>query len=105
MKIIINSYIKGHIALKHLLDSFEENKIIDFYDIIVVIGGYYNINDYEISKKGGITYIHCNHNSIDFTGLITLCELFFNDIHEHYLYLHDTCKIGKNFCHKLKAID
>jgi hypothetical protein len=103
MKIVINSHTKSNIALQHLLESLKENDI-NYCDVIVVIGGYYNLNNYEISKDENITYIHANHNSIDFTGLITLLELY-NNTNEYYVYLHDTCKIGKNFYNKIKSID
>jgi hypothetical protein len=102
MKIVINSHTKSNIALQHLLESIKENDI--YCDIIVVIGGYYALNNYEIIEDKNITYIHANHNSIDFTGLITLMELY-SDINEYYIYLHDTCKIGKNFYNKIKSID
>ena len=103
MKIVINSHANSNIALQHLLESLKENDI-NYCDVIVVIGGYYNLNNYEISKDENITYIHANHNSIDFTGLITLLELY-NNTNEYYVYLHDTCKIGKNFYKKIKSID
>jgi hypothetical protein len=103
MKIVINSHTKSNIALQHLLESLKENDI-NYCDVIAVIGGYYNLNNYEISKDENITYIHANHNSIDFTGLITLLELY-NNTNEYYVYLHDTCKIGKNFYNKIKSID
>ena len=103
MKIVINSHTKSNIALQHLLDSLKDNEI-NYCDIIVVIGGHYNLNNYEIIKDENITYIHANHNSIDFTGLITLLELY-NNTNEYYVYLHDTCKIGKNFYNKIKSID
>lgn len=104
MKIVINSHIKSNIALQHLLESLKENDI-NYCDVIVVIGGYYNLHSYEFIKDENITYIHAYHNSIDFTGLITLMELFSNNINEYYVYLHDTCKIGKNFYNKIKSID
>ena len=103
MKIVINSHSKSNIALQHLLESLKENDI-NYCDVIVVIGGHYNLNNYEIIEDENITYIHANHNSIDFTGLITLMELY-GDINEHYVYLHDTCKIGKKFYEKIHSID
>jgi hypothetical protein len=103
MKIVVNSHTKSSIALQHLLESLKENDDTN-YDIIVIVGGYYDLDDYEIIKGENITYIHANHNSIDFTGLITLLELY-SDIDEHYIYLHDTCKVGNNFYNKLKSID
>jgi hypothetical protein len=104
MKIVINSHTKSNIALQHLLESFKENNI-NLCDVIVVIGGHYNLANYEIIKDEYITYIHANHNSIDFTGLITLMELYNDNINEYYVYLHDTCKIGNNFYNKIKSID
>lgn len=104
MKIVINSHSKSGIALNHLLESLRENDI-NYCDIIVVIGGYYDLKDYEITKDKNITYIRANHNSIDFTGLITLLELYNNNLDEYYLYLHDTCKVGKKFYDKIKSIN
>jgi hypothetical protein len=103
MKIVINSHTKSNLALEHILESLK-NIEIDC-EIIVIIGGYYNNVDYEIIKDENIKYIRCNHNSIDFTGLITLLELYNEDIDEYYIYLHDTCKVGKNFYTILKSID
>jgi len=105
MKIVINSHNKSNIALDHLLQSMKLYEEYNDYEIIVIIGGYYDYNDYEIKKIGNITYIMCNHNSIDFTGLITLVELYSDNINEYYVYLHDTCKIGENFFKKIKSID
>jgi hypothetical protein len=103
MKIVINSHSKSNIALQHLLESLRENDI-NYCEIIIVIGGYYHLENYEITKEENITYIRVNHNSIDFTGLITLSELY-NTTNNYYLYLHDTCRVGKNFYNKLKSID
>jgi hypothetical protein len=105
MKIVINSHDKSSIALNHLLESMKLCEEYNNYEMIIIIGGYYNLTDYEFLKNENITYIKCNHNSIDFTGLITLMELYSNNINEYYLYLHDTCKVGKNFYKKLESID
>lgn len=109
MKIVINSYIKNTVALNHLLESMKKQNEFKLYDIIVMIGGYYNNKCYEIhnnlEKEDNITYIRCNHNSIDFTGLIALLDLYNNNEDEHYFYLHDTCKIGDNFYKKIQSID
>jgi hypothetical protein len=107
MKIVINSHINSTVALNHLLDSIKQNDYMSF-PIIVVIGGHYELANYEFSIDAffeNILYIRANHNSIDFTGLIALLELFGNDINEYYLYLHDTCKIGRTFYNKLKSIN
>jgi len=100
MKIVINSHINSCIALNHLLESLDDCE----YEIIIVIGGYYHLKNYKIFKEKNITYIHSNHNSIDFTGLIVLAELYYK-VSEYYVYLHDTCKVGKDFYNKIKAID
>jgi hypothetical protein len=104
MKIVINSNINGTIALDHLLESMKLYKEFNEYEIIIIIGGYYKNNNYEIKKVDNLTYIYCNHNSIDFTGLIALLELY-SQSNEHYLYLHDSCKIGSRFYEKLNTIE
>ena len=104
MKIVINSHINGKIALDHLLESMRSYKEYDDFEIIIIIGGYYKNNDYEIKKEDNITYIYCNHNSIDFTGLIALMELY-PESTDHYFYLHDSCKIGGKFYQILKEIE
>lgn len=107
MKIVINSHNKSNIALNHLLESMKKQKEYNEFNIIIAIGGYYDNKDYIIYQDkidSNITYIYCNHNSIDFTGLITLSELFYDNINEYYFYMHDTCKIGDNFYNKLKSI-
>jgi hypothetical protein len=105
MKIVINSHNKSKIALNHILESMKE--LADFYNYnyIIVIGGYYDNNGYNIKQIDNITYIECNHNSIDFTGLIALLELYNDNIDDYYLYLHDTCKVGKNFYKKIQSIN
>jgi len=105
MKIVINSYIKNKLALDHLLDSMKLHRCFKEYEIIVAIGGYYEIPDYVIEKDENIVYIKCNHNSIDFTGLIALCELYNDKTEEYYLYIHDTCKVGNDFFSLLNSID
>lgn len=103
MKIVINSHNKSQIALNHLLESMKKHEDFNTYDVIIAIGGYYDYPDYKIEKIDNITYIYCNHNSIDYTGLIALYELY-RDNDEHYFYLHDTCRVGDNFFKKLKSI-
>jgi len=105
MKIVINSHNKSSIALDHLLESMRLHKEFNTIEIIIVIGGFYENTNYVISKNENITYIHCNHNSIDFTGLITLLELYYKKTDDYYLYLHDTCKVDEQFYKKMMSID
>lgn len=105
MKIVINSHIKSTIALEHLLESMRLYQEFDHFEIIIVVGGFYENPNYQINKNKNITYIYCNHNSIDFTGLIALLELYSENTNEYYLYLHDTCKVGEQFFNKISSID
>jgi hypothetical protein len=50
-------------------------------------------------------YIKSNHNSIDFTGLITLAELNYENVDDYFFYMHDTCRIGPEFYNKLREIN
>ena len=104
MKIVINSHCANTIAVNHLLDSMRILPEFSSYDVLVMVGGYYGNADYEVEKKENITYIKCNHNSIDFTGLIALVDLYY-DSDERYIYLHDTCRVGAQFYHKISALD
>lgn len=100
--IVINSYVKNtEVALKKLLNSFPHKEI----NLIIFIGGN-TAADYVIEQSESATTVYCPHNSIDFTGLISLIELekklkSFN----HFFYLHDTCVAGKDFISKLKSIN
>lgn len=105
MKLVITSHIKGSIALKHILDSLSCLDTFKDIETIVAIGGYYDNKDYEIEKKDNITYIKCNHNSIDYTAMIALAELYSQDENEYYFYVHDTCKAGPDFLNKIRSID
>jgi len=106
MKIVITSHSKSQIALDHLLESMKLDECFLEFELLIFIGGFANEQEYTIIKnETNITIVECNHNSIDFTGLIGLSELYFADVDEYYLYLHDTCKIGPEFYKKLKAID
>ena len=107
MQIVINSHVKNTTALEHLLNSMKKQKEYNDYKIIVTVGGHFELKDYTImlGDDPNVTYILCNHNSIDFTGLIALVELYFGNFDQYYMYLHDTCKVGNNFYKKLGAID
>ena len=105
MKIVINSHISSDIARAHFLESIQLYSEYKTYEYIIVIGGYYELPEYEITKQDNITYIKANHNSIDFTGLIALVELYSQEFDQHYLYLHDTSKVGPEFFRKLQDIN
>jgi hypothetical protein len=104
MKIVINSNKNFTIALDKLMDSFRNLKEFKDFEFIICIGGFYELPTYNLEHNENITYIKCNHNSIDFTGLITLLELLPNEI-GHFFYLHDTCVVGENFLKYLQKTD
>ena len=93
ISIVINSHIKNvDIPLKKLLSTIKQNSNSNIY-IYAIIGGCNEFKEYSIDD---IHYIEVTHNSIDFTGLITLSEHKIIKT-EWFFYLHDTCKVGKRF--------
>lgn len=106
MKILVNSHKNNTIALKCLLDSMKQSTGFEKYEIMVCIGGYYSDPWYTHTvdeEYKNITYIHCNHNSVDFTALITVIE--YMNTSDYYLYIHDTCVVGVNFFNILDTLD
>lgn len=108
MKLLINSYKNNQIALDVLLDSLKA--IPEFLNIecIVCVGGFTDDEGYTISSDNNISYIKCNHNSIDYTAFVTVAEnqetSLFNE-EDHYFYMHDTCKAGPQFIENINKID
>lgn len=104
LNIVINSYKDNDVSLKKLISSIKKSPNYKNYPIYVFIGGHYNSYTNEKSHDENITFIKCNHNSIDFTGLIGILENFpEND--EYYFYLHDTCIAGPEFINNISKID
>lgn len=104
LNIVINSYKDNEIALTKLISSLKKSPDYKKFPIYVFIGGYYDISTPLKSYNENITYIKCNHNSIDFTGLIGIME-FFPQNDEYYFYLHDTCMVGPNFLDNISKIN
>lgn len=104
MSIVINSYKDNDISLKKLISSIKKSPDYKKFPIYVFIGGYYNEPTNEKSHDENITYIKCNHNSIDFTGLIGILENL-PEKDEYYFYLHDTCIAGPEFLNNISKID
>lgn len=103
--IVINSHKNNTLALNKLLDSLKKCNEFNEYNIIVFIGGYYENADYKSEMvSDNIKYVYCNHNSIDFTGLISIME-FLPKQDEYYFYLHDTTVVGPQFLKKISEID
>jgi len=105
MKILINSHNKSQKALDALFQSMKKCENFKNFEIIVCIGGHYELENYITEKQENITYIKCPHNSIDFTALITVMELYGNMPNTNYLYIHDTCTVGPNFFINVENIE
>lgn len=90
--------------------SFTEKKIIEslsgagigFEDIYFFIGGY-DINEPYKKLEGDYHRYSCPHNSIDFTGLVSVVDL--NIESDHWFLLHDTCFVGPEFYNLIKLYD
>jgi len=89
----INSYKKTFDKLiKSLLASGVPAENIYFF-----IGGYDEYKKIENDK--GINVYQVPHNSIDFTGLISIIEL--NLKSDYWFLLHDTCYVGDHFYNQI----
>lgn len=92
MKFAISSH-KDYASFteKVLVDSLLESGVSS-EDIYFFIGGY----EGEYQKLEGEYHRYsCPHNSIDFTGLISVIDL--NIESDYWFLLHDTCYVGKKF--------
>jgi hypothetical protein len=106
LKIVINSYKSNSQAMNKLIDSLKKCEEFNNYEILVFIGGYYDNKEYIVeTTDNNIKYIFCNHNSIDFTGLIGIMEYLPIKEDEYYFYLHDTTVVGSNFLKNLNNIN
>jgi hypothetical protein len=85
--------------------SLTEQKIVESLlnsginpdNIYLFIGGY----DGEYQKLDGVHHRYaCPHNSMDFTGLISVVEL--NIESDYWFLLHDTCFVGDRFYNLIK---
>lgn len=94
------------ITVPILLDSILQSENYSSFPILLIVGGYefdqldsrYTIED-KVYSTLKYKQINCTHNSIDFTALITLCELSHDILAKtpYYFYIHDTCTVGKTF--------
>lgn len=93
----INSYEKTYpVLLESLLKSGVPNEDIYFF-----IGGF---NEYsKIDNQDGINVYGVNHNSIDFTGLISVLDLKLTA--DYWFLLHDTCYVGDRFYKNVISYD
>lgn len=66
-------------------------------DIYFFIGGY----DKYSKKDSKVNTYNVPHNSIDFTGLISVIELELES--DYWFLLHDTCVVGREFYSKVRS--
>ena len=105
LKLVISSHTRSFLALAHLLESLRVLQEFPQQEIIVAVGGHYSLPDYEVERVENVTYVRCNHNSMSFTGLNMLLDLFHDDEDARYMYVHDTTRAGPEFLKRLQAID
>ena len=108
IKILINSFYKNTQARQHLMRSLRNNKNYTDFQFIICIGGYTELSEYKITKRKNVAFIKCPHNSIDFTGIITVIENQHDDLFndgDYYFYIHDTCAAGGNFLSRVSDLD
>lgn len=74
------------VVVESLIDSGISKKDIYFFE-----GGY---DEYSVIESD-INRYQCNHNSIDFTALISIVDLGLKS--DFWFMIHDTTKVGKNF--------
>lgn len=108
IKILINSFYKNSQAVSHLMKGMRKNKNFNNFQFIICVGGHTELSEYKVTARRNVASIKCPHNSIDFTGIVTVAENqhrdLFNDS-DYYFYLHDTCAVGPNFLSHVSNID
>lgn len=99
--LIITSHKDNTIALEHLLESLAKCNGIQRLRVLVVVGGYYDNEEYVIEQHPlGAILIRSPYNSIDFTGLLAILDID-ELIDESYVYIHDTTRVGPRFVERI----
>ena len=104
LAICINSHVRNKDAIDNIITSLNTIDI----PVLVVIG---DSTQNEVRIINNVYYVHVLHNSIDFTGLIYICETESLPLAtpRYWLYLHDTCEcditVFEASCNILKSYD
>ena len=102
MKYVISSHINYiNITEKEILSSLVDSGI-DINDIYIFVGGYDSGYGYNKLSES-INKYSAPHNSLDFTGLISVLEM--NIESDYWFLLHDTLYVGPNFNKVVKEFD
>jgi hypothetical protein len=99
--ILINSHTSNAVAVDTLLKSMRENRMVNAFKLIIVIGGH---SEYSHETRDGVLYVHANHNSIDNTALIAVLEYPLLSYYSPFVYLHDTCLVGRKFFERIGSL-
>lgn len=93
--IVVTSHVANSAALDKLFVSLRKCDGFDDAEFVVAVGGH-DGGEYAVSRRENVVTVLCPHNSIDFTGLISLLEV--PELRRRsYFYLHDTCEAGPDF--------
>lgn len=99
MKFVISSHINGYkLTYPKLIPSLIASGI-NLSDVFFVIGGC--DHTHQLINNDNINIIHVTHNSMDFTGLISIIDL--NIVSDYWFLLHDTCIVGPEFSNYLQS--
>lgn len=114
IRIVVNSHHKNVCVVNQLLENRGGTLFRNRCSVLIVEGGHYNQQKkymfHKSYKHKHVAYLTCNHNSIDFTALIALCDLArasktskppLSDDSDVYFYMHDTCEVGWHFLKNL----
>lgn len=94
MKFVISSHINYIDVTESKIITSLLNSGIDIDDIYIFVGGYdVNYGYKKISEN--LNKFSAPHNSLDFTGLISVLEM--NIESDYWFLLHDTLYVGPNF--------
>ena len=99
MKFVISSHIDYIESTETKLVTSLLDSGVNIDDIYIFVGGY-DVNYGYVKLSTNINKFSSPHNSMDFTGLISVIEM---DIQSDFWFLlHDTCYVGKNFYNTVK---
>ena len=99
MKFVISSHIDYIESTESKLVTSLLDSGVNIDDIYIFVGGY-DVNYGYVKLSTNINKFSSPHNSMDFTGLISVIEM--NIQSDFWFLLHDTCYVGKNFYNTVK---
>lgn len=105
---MIKFTISSHIEYIEKTEKYIYNSLINSginnNDIYIFVGGYDKDSGYKRLDPFKNKY-SSPHNSLDFTGLISILELNLQNSADLWFLLHDTCFVGLRFYEYVKNFD